>query len=395
MIPYPFERIRVMQKEKNLAVVLAGGMGSLAIIRELGKQEVPVVAIGQATYAIRSKYCLSLPISNKQQMLSFLLTLPGYVDHKPVLMTDNDGYLELLQKNWPQLSSYYLAPFHPNNLQITEKNLLVGSAEQVGIKTPKSWLGAEQKDVCQFPALVKPVNRDQFFSVSESKPQKVYECNNREELLRALQLMEDCNIESVTQQIVPGCVENQYSITLYRDPQGKIMHGFTVQKIRQYPMDYGTATVHLECRRPILEEYSIRLLESVNYVGIAMIEYKYCEQAKDYYIIEVNGRFPLETGIVHKLNSLFVYRIYLNLIGRPTSGLRQEPSFRRSVVWFFFLNDLRNFPKTGWRFLLDYLQYPVRYKLQDAVWSWSDPLPLFSYLKFLAKKYLKSGSGIQ
>ncbi len=395
MIPYPFERVRVMQKEKNLAVVLAGGMGALAIIRELGKQGVPIVGIGQATYAIRSKYCLSLPITDNQQIVSFLLTLPKFVDHKPVLFTDNDGYLELLQKNWPQLSSFYAAPFHSNNLQLTEKNLLVRSAERVGIKTPKSWLGAQQKEVCQFPVLVKPVNRDQFFAVSDSKPQKGYECKNREELLHTLQLMEACYIESVTQQIVSGRVENLFSITLYRDPQGRIMHGFTVQKIRQYPMDYGTATVHLECRRPLLEEYSVRLLESVNYVGIAMIEYKYCEQAKDFYIIEVNGRFPLETGIVHKLKSLFVYRIYLNLIGRPTSGLLQDPSFRRPVVWFFFLNDLRNFPKTGWRFLLDYLQYMVRYKLQGAVWSWSDPLPLFSYLKFLAKKYLKSGSGIQ
>lgn len=385
-----FHFIKRIEGKRNLAVVLAASFGALAIIRELGKHGIPIVVLGNPEYIGKSKYCIDLKIKNHKEIVQFLKQLPHHVRSKPVLLTDNEDHLQLLYNNWNMLRDFYLAPLDMNNLRITDKLQLYEHAFKAGIRAPKTYVGENQLRVETFPVIVKPLNDDKLWALSGLKYQKVYECRNRHELTSTLQMLKRYDADSVTQHIIPGDVTNLCCVTLYRNHLGKVVTGFVVKKLRQYPMNYGTGTVHLTCHRDELIEYSVRLLESVNYVGVAMIEYKYDERSKEFFIIEVNGRFPVETGIVQKLRNDFVYEVYEDLIN-PSKMTRSYKLPERPIAWIYFLNNLRTIIQKGSNQLRDLLTLVGKCHIQDPIWDWSDPVPVLYFPKYLFRRIFNRG----
>lgn len=377
----------------NIAIVLAGSFGALAVIRELGKHGVSVVAVGEPDYIRKSKYCLDLNIKKPEEIMRFLKELPRHVQEKPVLLTDNEEHLQLLYDNWHSLSRFYLAPFDVTNRLLTDKCQLYEHALKAGINAPVTYTGDAQLNVKTFPVIVKPINDDKLWADSGLKYQKVYECQNRNELIETLNMLKRYEADSVTQEIIPGDVTNLCCVTLYRNHLGTIMTGCVVKKMRQYPMNYGTGTVHLTCDQEKLIAYSKRLLEATNYIGVAMIEYKYDARSQTFFIIEVNGRFPVETGIVKKLGNDFVYRVYKDVVN-PSRESRSYQSPDKPVVWIYVLNHLRTIMQKGSNRLKDLLGIIGKYRVQFALWDWADPVPCLYFPKYVYKRIFHRGKAV-
>jgi D-aspartate ligase len=68
-------------------------------------------------------------------------------------------------------------------------------------------------------------------------------------------------------------------------------HGiFTGQKIRQYPIGFGTTTMMKTTYKPELVEMSVEFLKKLGYQGLCDVEFKYDRRDDTYKIIEINPR---------------------------------------------------------------------------------------------------------
>lgn len=371
------EVIRKLCKDQHLAVVLAGGFGGVAITRELGRLGIPTIVLGLQSFVTKSKYCLGIHIVDAGEILDFLTQLPECVNKKPVLFTDNEFCLELLYENWSNLKEYYLAPMDIKNLSLNNKFFLVQSAKSCGLKVPETY--RDIAAVTSYPVIVKPLNG---LAHRNRLIKKAYQCNNPGELSKTLSILHLHGAQAIIQQIIPGDTQDLYCVTLYRNAQGNIFIGSVTRKLREHPSQYGTGTAHLFCSQPDLVEKSITLLNALDYNGIAEIEYKYNKETNDYYIIEVNGRFPLETSIVHKLGNQFIYRIYLDLIGTPLQGEFTEGSKQKPVLWSFFLKDFL-VARSKLSLISDYFTYVRSSSIQWAIWDRNDIKPIIFYYIYL------------
>lgn len=111
-----------LPNDKHIAVVLASSLGALAAIRELGKQSVPVIAVGQTDYIGKSRYCTWVKIHHEHDLLAFLQSLAQKVEKKPIIFTDDPQYADFLFENWSFLDRHFLVPMHPVNRQLTDSD---------------------------------------------------------------------------------------------------------------------------------------------------------------------------------------------------------------------------------------------------------------------------------
>jgi D-aspartate ligase len=368
-------------------VVLAGGFGALGIVRELGRQGIPITVLGRAAFVGKSKYCVFIETKTPDDILLKLSRLCHHPNRKPVLLTDNDVYMEMIYEHWDELSQYYRFPTHLNNRVLTDKTKLHDAAVHAGLPVPDTYSGDEQWDIETFPVIVKPIQRDLLWQQPFLKRVKAYQCNNQVELHEVLSMMRRVNVDSITQEIVNGDLKTLYCITLFRNKFGAVLIGEVVQKLGQFPDDYGTGTAMLTVNEPRLVEYSERLLASVNYIGIASIDYKRCPERDEFYLIEVNGRFPAYAGIMGKLGNRFAARLCADMI-EPSRTL---PAYRepwKPVLWLYLLNDIRWSIRRHLFIGLKYFHYMFHYRIQHATWDWRDPMPSLHYYVRLLKRLI-------
>lgn len=381
-----FERIRLLEKNQNIAVVVAGSFGGLAVARELGRQKIPTIALAEHRYLTTSKYYLGLHMGDTSRIIGFLAELPKHLNKKPVLLTDNERGLELFHENLDFLKEHYIVPLNSGNLLVTDKSILPRTAGACGLKTPKIW--DEIDSITEYPVLIKPLQGSTHHPL-----EKTYTCHNQKEVFQVLHLFQENHLKAIIQQMVPGDTKDLFNVMLYRSSQGEILAGSVTIKVREYPRTHGTGTAHITCDRPELLEYSKKLLDSVDYFGVAEIEFKYDKKNQAFYIIEVNGRFPLETGIVRKIGNQFIYQIYQDLISTPTDPhVRKEPKQQKSafkdgkpILWSYFVRDI-SAAKSKASLFAEYCAFGLRSRIQWAVWDKSDIKPMLYYYMYLLKR---------
>ena len=250
-------------------IVLAGNVGALAVIRNLGKNNVPVIGLSDKEFILKSKFCIGIKIKKDISVLKILLELTKLIKGKMVIFTDADDYMTLICENWEQLKEHYILPIG-NNWEVykslTSKELLAQSVKKVDLKVPVTYVGDLQYQAENFPVLVKPLKKDEFFNKYFAKA--VY-CSNYLELKEVLRIANGLG-GSITQEIIEGETDNLFCITLYRNRFGRIIIGNVVRKIREYPNKFGTGTVHLTCNNKEVINKSVLLLNSLNFIGVAI-----------------------------------------------------------------------------------------------------------------------------
>lgn len=374
----------IMLNKNNLAVVIGASYGSLSIVRSLGYNNIPVIVIGNKDFVGASKYCrYYVKVDKDIEILDSLRSIAQGYNKKIVLLTDSDRYINLIYRCWDELKNFYVSPICKDKesfYTLTNKERLYDICKELDINCPTTYKMNEAYNLNKFPVIVKPLDKAVLPSI---KGNKVALCKNKQELLEVLEIVESYNTDCVVQEIIQGNLSSLYSVTLFRSENGGIQVGYSGHKIRQHPIEFGTVSSFLIKENNLLVEKSIEILEKINYVGIANFEYKYSENENKYYIIEVNGRFPMATGLTEKLNNNFVYNIYRSSLGN-TFEIKNE--IKNEIVWVHFLQDLRARIQAK-DFSLFLLRLKLKgFKIQWALWNKNDIKPMFVYIKDLIKK---------
>jgi predicted ATP-grasp superfamily ATP-dependent carboligase len=275
---------------------------ALAIVRALGRRGVRVV-VGDdrgRSLASSSRYCVrhvTYP-SPYRDRLAFERFLRDFVgrEHVDVVLPVTDVATHAVCANQDALSrrtSLAVPPFDAFTL-VTDKSRLLAHAARCGLPIPRTHVVADAAhladviDDITYPVVVKPA-QSRLPTADGWIAGGVHYAGSRTELEHVYR--DDgvlaCGRSLIQERIVgPGV-----GVFALFD-RGRLVADFAHRRLREKP-PAGGASVLSESAAvdPHLREHAVRLLGSIGWHGVAMIEYKVDQRTGDLYLMEVNGRF--------------------------------------------------------------------------------------------------------
>ncbi len=280
----------------------------LAVIRGLGCAGIPVIACGShrrslgfySRYATRCATYAS-PFRDRDRFVADMLEI---IDaNRPALVVpvaeSTLVVLSSVRDQFPPGTALAAPP--PSVLDCAiDKLRTVRLAEAVGVPVPKTAWGSDAAEVLDrarsltFPVAIKPRGNALNAGTAHSAGFKVRYAKDFDELARLLASQGAGAAALLVQEYVTGigrCVS-----AVCRD--GVPLVQFAYEREREYPLSGGVSVVRASIPlEPRVAEWTARLLGSMDWQGVAMVEFKYDRATDKYVLMEVNGRFQASTAL--------------------------------------------------------------------------------------------------
>ena len=364
------------------ALVVGGAHVSIGIARSLGRRGIPVWLLANHPIPKFSRYVKrSFDWSGADhpdglgQIIDVAVKndLAGWV-----LIPTGDQDLRLVAQNHEMLSKrLHVAACDWATIQwVYDKRLTHRRAHSLGIDVPWSFEPRDLDDVraldCRFPVILKPAYRKGADAFTLAK---AWRADDRETLLalyrRASALVGSDAV--IVQEWIPGTGAAQFSCAGLWE-RGTPIALLTARRRRQHPVDFGRSSTFVETiAHDEIESLACRFMQSLDYTGVAEIEFKYDAREKRYKLLDVNGRFWTWCGIGALAGMDFPYLAYRQALGETAASGRARPG----VAWVHARSDI----KAAWQelrrgslTLRDYVS-GFRQPLTFASFAADDPLP--------------------
>lgn len=383
----------------TIALVLGMGPTSLALVRALGRKGVPVCGVGLNRHelALSSRYCHRLgaidPRCHPERLLDLLLEFGNNQSHdkKLLLYPTGDECVVFIAEHHEQLAQYY--SFSRLNREVMElflnKARFYEACTKHNLLTPRTFIPQNSEDLREiakaiaFPCIIKPKYYHRW--AMKHGLSKVVYCRNSNELLRCTHTLSEDITDFIVQEVIGGPEDKIYVVAAYFD-RNCVPHGlFVGQKIRQYPVGFGTTTLIRSGSADELKELSVDFLQKVGYQGLVDIEYKYDARTNSFYIIEINPRLGRWYGIVEAAGLDTMYYSYLDLTDQP---IPVDSVKSRAVTWAFVSRDMLSVLKNK-RWHTTNLLRSYAGPRTWCIWAKDDIKPFFGYFLEMMSKGIK------
>ncbi len=390
------------------AVILGANFYTpLGAIRTLGRRGVKVYALDYhfpSAYALASKYvfqkvlCPNVNIDEKETA-RFLIDFGKQFAERPVLMAGHDNYAILMSRYAEELAAYYRIPQNPPGLleEIINKKGLYRIAQKHGLQMPLSFFAESNSDPgemvgrMRFPCMIKPALSHEFARIFRSK---CLIATDKNSLSGALAQTQAAGLEVMVQEIIPGFDDCMYVYDTYINGDGRATHTLTAQKLRQFPINFGSSTLTHHCYDPEIAALGLEYMQRIGYRGYGEIEFKRDPVSGELYMIEINARLSSLNILFDKCGIEFAYVHYRDLIGDPLPDyhLQEEKpwAFWHAYEDFF---STRAYLKSRQLRLKEILLPWLNHRKAHAIWAADDPKPLFAFGKVLLGKLLRKVKG--
>jgi predicted ATP-grasp superfamily ATP-dependent carboligase len=399
----------IKKAKKPMAFVLGKYLtGGLGVVRNLGRKNIPVIWINYKKNYIGyySKYCRGItsphPRYKPHEYVDFLIKIGEQQTQKGVLIPIGDIELQIILENEESLQKYYHiinSKFETTKILLNKK-IFYETLQKYDIPHPKTFFPENTKKVKEiqekinFPCIVKPIYSAPF--VLDFKT-KLFQANNKEELIHFFQKSNSRNHEMIIQEIIPGDAKYMYGLNAYYDKNFKPRAVFMYNRIREWPQGFGNGCFIQKADIPQIQEITNLLMEKIKYFGIIDAEFKKDPRDNRYKLIEINPRCWMQNSLptVHGAN--LPYIAYMDAIGQK---LEQQPIINKDSKWVFMLEDIQSSLYSISKKELSFKDWINSHKgkKEYAIFSKDDPLPfliflaksIFTTLPFLIKKHLKN-----
>jgi predicted ATP-grasp superfamily ATP-dependent carboligase len=225
-----------------------------------------------------------------------------------------------------------------------------------------------------FPCIVKPVRS---FNTPFPSGKKNFVAESSRQLVDFYRQHPNLVGKTLWQEIIEGDDDSIHQCTLLIRKSGEVGPATCVRKIRQYMPGYGIMSFGHSERNDCLVTQSVRLLNQLNYRGLASLEFKYRSDGRCYFI-EMNPRLPWYNSLFADANVNISYFAYLDL---TESGVQVAPVEQRNdVYWLSFTKDLGSFLRKGKRDPVSAFQWlrSILAARSHAWWDWRDAKPFLA-----------------
>jgi predicted ATP-grasp superfamily ATP-dependent carboligase len=253
--------------------------------------------------------------------------------------------------------TYLLIPDLKKIEFVRDKGNVIQFAEGHGIPVPKTlyeplsltlhpWGGGEGEGY-----VIKPRISSGSFGI-------VY-VTKREDLLSSYQEVHRRYLFPLIQEWIPDG-GGTYGLSALFDEASNVKAAFVHKKLRMYPVQGGPSTLREGVEHPQVMELGLSLLKSLNWVGIAMVEFKVDPRDGIPKLMEVNPRFwgSLQLAIVSGVD--FPYLILKMARGEKFEPILHYPVGRR-CRWLLFGD------------ILHFLSNPRRFHLRPSFFRFFEP----------------------
>ena len=368
------------------AFILGLGENGYGILRSLVRAGVRAVGFHTAAqeFGRYSKYCEThfLPPSlDDHQICRVLIARARREGSKPVLFPTSDYHTCVLAKHREELSRYF--QFHWVGMQdlrrIVDKAQMSRACRDTDVLAPRTHVTRPDEELADvagglsFPCLIKP-NRS--FDTPFPGNLKNVIVRSREELLAFYRAHPELKGETIFQEIIEGGDDAIFQYTALIGSSGEAGPVFCTRKLHQYRPGYGVMCFGRSEQNEVVAAQALRLLNALQYRGLASLEFK--RRAKDgrYYFIEMNPRLPWYSALFFDAGVNLPYLTYLDLTG----GARPNPSVQRQrdgVHWINFEYNLGWLLRTASKGRVRVLSWlrSVAQARSYAWFDWRDPKP--------------------
>ena len=280
-------------------VVIEGHVQGLANTRALGKAGIPVIVVSEHNcLAQYSRYCKKFFICPEYlsgEFTDFLINLARSEKiYGWVLLPSNDHAVYNISGNRDKLSEYYKITSPQQELFeiIYNKELLIKLCQSIGIPVPLTWFPASPDEIrlseLKFPVLIKGKNGLTFY---KGTGKKVFLLNDSEDLHETVNtIIRKTPFSNLFfQNLLPLQNNKPVSFTAF-SIQGEIKSYWMGVKIREHPLNFGTATYSRSTNIPAWIPIAEILLKKLEFTGVCEIKFLLDPRDNEYKLIEVKAR---------------------------------------------------------------------------------------------------------
>ncbi len=367
------------------ALIVGGTHGSLAMARSLGRRG---IAVGFLTddhqltgYSRYARFSATWNGPSRADAAAELLAfgrargLDGWV-----LLAGGDAEAQMVARKRADLAAFFrvTTPDWESARFALDKKLTYQRAAELGIDHPWSHYPRDRQDIvdleCRFPLVLKPTVRSERNAFTLAKAWRI---DDRAALIaRYDQAVAAAGENSaVLQEMIPGGGEAQFSYAGVFD-RGQPVASLVARRTRQFPVEFGYSSTFVESiDNKIVEDAGERFLRSIDYSGLAEIEFKYDARDDRYKILDVNVRAWTWNSLGVRAGTDFTHVLWQLMAGQ---GAAPAPARGRpGVAWMHASRDIVaacQHMLSGRLSPLDYLR-SFSMPLEFAAFAWDDPLP--------------------
>jgi D-aspartate ligase len=385
--------------KQHPVVVLGLFETGLGVARSLGQLGIKVYGVdtrkdcGYYSRFVRPRLMPS-PIEQEAEFIDSLVQFGKGQIHKPVMIIASDDYVLAVSRSRVLLDKYFLfnMPDATTVLNIHDKYRQYQIVKDAGIPVPVTHSVTSLDDLAaldgkiQYPVLVK--GRDVLlWRKHVSKSIKGFALHNMSQLNTRLQELLSSKTPCLVQEIIPGDDSHHYKFSGYSTRDGKLLLGFTSQKLRQNPVHYGVGSLMQSVEYPDLMVMGKLLFSRLGYSGVGSAEFKLDKRDGKLKFIELNQRYWQQNSLATTCGMNFPLTQYLDLTNQNPPVICE---FRKGVKWINWYLDTESFLKYRAEGVLDYRGWRTSHKGEKvcSTFTWKDPIPALYGIGF-GKKLLK------
>jgi predicted ATP-grasp superfamily ATP-dependent carboligase len=316
---------------------------ALAVVRSLGGHGVKVHVASSVPHSLAggsrfatTESLVPEPIEGGEGYATAIARLSAELETRIVLPVTEASIMALLEYR-DLLGSVRIVSSDLERFRLaTDKAAVLSLAAQLGIDVPAQWVIAGARDVAQipeerYPLVVKPARSVVTGDDGGRRKVTVQYANDRADLEAIIgRLGPDAGPFLLQTRIGgPGV-----GIFLLRW-KGRVLASFAHRRIREKPPSGGVSVCcESIAAPPDLLGQSIRLLEALDWDGIAMVEYKQDRRTGRYYLMEINPRFWGSLQLAIDSGVDFPWYLYQAVAGDQLPSIDRWKIGRRSRWWW-------------------------------------------------------------
>ena len=326
-----------------LPVVIGLGVNGYGMLRALHAAGTPAAGLARdpGEHARRSRLLERVMEIGTGGLVDTLARLHRDTSRPLILFPTGDDVVSDIVRHQDALASwcaYHWVPIATLE-RATDKAAMGTLCHELGIAAPRTEWPARAAEVdaaaqaLRFPVIVKPRSGGDSPFPPGHKNAIV---NDGAALAELYQRLPDLLGRTLCQELIAGPDSAIYQVTALVPAAGTAPVVSSVRKIRQYPRQRGTTSFGRTEWHEELVTPALRLMEALDWRGIASIEFK-VDAAGVPWFIELNPRLPWYNDLFTRAGVNFPALIAADLGG--SSDRLPSPRQQEGVSWGYLAND--------------------------------------------------------
>lgn len=372
---------------------------SLPIVRSLGKCGITVDTADldstpeKKSLGFASRYAnrkLHLPSPDDDNYISALRN--ACADLRPVIFPVGIASLLAIADARDEVHEFAdIAIASPESLALAnDKAALMAHAKSIGVPTPYTTTLQDNESISQlasrisYPVVIK-YRAGELLGLDPKDRYTII--SDADTFIARFSDMHEKQSYPLVQQYIEG---DGFGVSAVFDKNHNPLKVFCHKRIREYPISGGPSSMCVSVWEDELVSHATKLLKSLSWVGVAMVEFKGSPE-HGFYLMEINPRFWGSLALAPLSGCNIPHALYRAARGELANDV-PKPDYKIGKKMQFILQDTLSIPgylkqsKNKLGLIFSYILDVLNPAVSDGVWSFSDIKSSLRYFSQALKK---------